>query len=432
MSKKTNQNLPKPEHFDLETEMAFLGTILVSGSHANEVMNDLTDITPEMFYLKIHQQIFFIFVVLWQSNSEISTNTVVDYAKQFDIEGVDQYFILSLACKSSLLWNAKSGANIIKRMHTERNIIALSQNIENLAKNEAQMENNILEIEKEISLFKNEKEGVKIESMNESLDNWLKAKKESPKPILEFGLSEFKEKNISMSEGHLVILAARPKVGKTSLSLVTALNVCQEKRVLYFSLEMTKMEILDRLIAYKAQISPSITNHFGEQTHSQDKILEAINQLKKDKIDIISDPTMDIWRINSICKRENKKSKIGLIVIDQLSHIKTNGQFDNRQNNIAAYDYIVKNLKSLALEIECPIILLHQINRTAESRDDKKPQVQDLKDCGTIEECADLILLMSKDEKKINKQVYISIVNRHGSACELNLNWDKKLAKIQT
>lgn len=433
MSKKTTQTLPKPEHFDLETEMAFLGSILVSGSHANKVMDKLTDITYEMFYTKFHQQVFLIFVMLWQTNSEISTITVVDYAKQFDIEGVDQYSILSLAAKSSLLSGMKAGEDIIKRMHSERNIIALSQNIQNLAKNEAQMENNVLEIEKEIDIFKNQKEGIQIKSMSNLLDNWLNTKEEDPKPATSFGLSEFEEKNVSMSEGHLVILAARPKVGKTSLSLVASLNICQTKKVLYFSLEMTEMEILDRIIAYKANLNPSITSYFGkDQTHSKKEILEAIQELKKDKIDIIADPTIDIWRINSICKRENKKEKLGLIVIDQLSHIKTNGQFDNRQNNIAAYDYIVKNLKALALETKCPIMLLHQINRAVENRDDKKPQMQDLKDCGTVEECADLLLLMSKDEKKTENQVHISVVNRHGSSCEINLNWDKKLAKINS
>ena len=434
MSKKTTQTLPKPEHFDLETEMAVLGSILVSCNHANEVMDTLSEIiTYEMFYTKFHQQVFLIMTFLWKSNSDISLITMLDHAKEFEIEGVDGKSILILASKSFLLGSTIQGAKIIKRMHTERNIIALTESIQNLAKTESHMESQILEIEKEIDTFKNQKEGIQIKSMSNQLDNWLKIKEEDPKPRISFGLSEFEEKKVSMSEGHLVILAARPKVGKTSLSLVASLNVSQTKKVLYFSLEMTEMEILDRIIAYKANLNPSITSYFGkDQTHSKKEILEAIQELKKDKIDIIADPTIDIWRINSICKRENKKEKLGLIVIDQLSHIKTNGQFDNRQNNIAAYDYIVKNLKALALETKCPIMLLHQINRAVENRDDKKPQMQDLKDCGTVEECADLLLLMSKDEKKTENQVHISVVNRHGSSCEINLNWDKKLAKINS
>ena len=156
-----------------------------------------------------------------------------------------------------------------------------------------------------------------------------------------------------------------------------------------------------------------------------DAFSKAIEKFRELNFNVFAESST-IWEILNIVKRENLKSKIDLIVIDQLSFIQTEGKF-SKSTKVQEYDYIVRQLKMLARDLKIPIILLTQLNREVEKRGDEMPRLADIKDSGGIEETSDMIFLIHKKDDKAN--VYIT--SRHEAGGKFDLKWNVKLAKFE-
>jgi replicative DNA helicase len=439
MSKKLIK-LAKTPHFDEKTEQTLIGSILVSGTHKNEVMDAVTEIVDSaMFYFEKHQHIFYFMEILWRAEKEISPISIIDLAKlgEKDLTLDD---LLKIVATSSLAASAKEAAQIIRRMDSERKILAICEDALEKAQTENHLESRLEEIKNTIEKFELKKDGVEIKSSKNMFKGFLAQKletasKENFKPSILSGISQLDIENAIFKKGNLVTIAGRPGSGKTALAAILIDNFCQKNlNSLFFSLEMTEEQMTERMYAFKAQISPTVVQNYGL------KGSEGSTRMHKEKLEMaeaywenttyqaVFNCKMDIFKLIRDIKIAYKKKPLDIVLIDQLSEI-TTGKLFNLKDTILIREYVVSNLKKLALELDIPIILLHQLSREADKRDNKIPQNSDLKDSGSVEEKSDMIWLLHKDEDKGNYKIFIT-KNRNGKISKVELKWDTKLARI--
>ena len=211
------------------------------------------------------------------------------------------------------------------------------------------------------------------------------------------GFSVFDEKTSGFHPSDLIILAARPSMGKTAFALNIALTMAarEEKGVLLFSLEMSSAQLLQRLLAIQSGIGlQKIRNGFLTDDE-WGKIAIACGQLSEAKIHIADTPSVNVLEIRSIARKLKAMGRLDAIVIDYLQLIKGTGKGDNRQQEISD---ISRSLKGIARELDVPIIALSQLSRAPEQRADRRPMLSDLRESGAIEQDADMVIFLYRDD----------------------------------
>ena len=250
------------------------------------------------------------------------------------------------------------------------------------------------------------------------------------------GFKHFDEMTSGFHPSDLVILAARPSMGKTAFALNLALNAAMkaEKGVLVFSLEMSSSQLLQRLLAIEAGIGlQKIRNGFlGEDDWG--KLGIASGKLANAEINIADVPNVNVLEIRSIARRLKAAGKLDMILIDYLQLIKgTSGKSDNRQQEISD---ISRSLKGIARELDIPIIALSQLSRAPEQRADRRPMLSDLRESGAIEQDADMVVFLYRDdyyndesEQKGITEVIIG-KQRNGPVGTVNLKFFHEITKF--
>ncbi|WP_300357688.1 replicative DNA helicase [Fusobacterium sp.] len=211
------------------------------------------------------------------------------------------------------------------------------------------------------------------------------------------GFVNFDEKTSGFNPSDLIILAARPSMGKTAFALNLALNAAMrgEKSVLIFSLEMSSSQLLQRLLAVQSGIGlQKIRNGFLEEDE-WGRLGIASGQLAESHINIADLPNVNVLEIRAMARRLKAMNKLDMIVIDYLQLIKGTGKGDNRQQEISD---ISRSLKGIARELNIPIIALSQLSRAPEQRADRRPMLSDLRESGAIEQDADMVVFLYRDD----------------------------------
>ena len=211
------------------------------------------------------------------------------------------------------------------------------------------------------------------------------------------GFANFDEKTSGFNPSDLVILAARPSMGKTAFALNLALNAAMKggKSVLIFSLEMSSSQLLQRLLAVQSGIGlQKIRNGFLEE-EEWGRLGIASGQLAESHINIADVPNVNVLEIRAMARRLKAMNKLDMIVIDYLQLIKGTGRGDNRQQEISD---ISRSLKGIARELNIPIIALSQLSRAPEQRADRRPMLSDLRESGAIEQDADMVVFLYRDD----------------------------------
>lgn len=211
------------------------------------------------------------------------------------------------------------------------------------------------------------------------------------------GFSNFDEKTSGFNPSDLVIIAARPSMGKTAFALNLALNAVSKdkKSVLVFSLEMSSSQLLQRLLAVQSGIGlQKIRNGFLED-EEWGRLGIASGQLATYDLNIADLPNVNVLEIRAIARRLKAMGKLDMIVIDYLQLIKGTGKGDNRQQEISD---ISRSLKGIARELDIPIIALSQLSRAPEQRADRRPMLSDLRESGAIEQDADMVVFLYRDD----------------------------------
>ncbi|MGL4357888.1 replicative DNA helicase [Cetobacterium sp.] len=387
----------------LEAERSVLGGIFLKPDIFSEVIEIIYSAD---FYKMAHKIIFEVMQEVYNSGESIDPIIVMDRLKRkdkFDDIGGEAIFyeiIEEVPTAANILTYAK----IIKEKATLRKLGDIGTKIVEMTYEGYEDVDTILD-KAEGMIFKvaESKESKDIISLKEVVTNEFERLEQllQNKGVttgISSGFKHFDEMTSGFHPSDLVILAARPSMGKTAFALNLALNAAMKagKGVLVFSLEMSSSQLLQRLLAIEAGIGlQKIRNGFlGEDDWG--KLGIASGKLANAEINIADVPNVNVLEIRSIARRLKAAGRLDMILIDYLQLIKgTSGKSDNRQQEISD---ISRSLKGIARELDIPIVALSQLSRAPEQRADRRPMLSDLRESGAIEQDADMVVFLYRDD----------------------------------
>lgn len=394
----------KTEPHNLEAEQSVLGAAFMSKSALQKVCEDLSS---ESFYLDAHSKIYDVIKELYNTNVAVDITTVTDRLKSKKLlkQIGDVDYLLEIVNSVPTASNVDYYINIVNEKAILRNLISTATSIVSEAyMGDATINETLDDAERKIlGVVKNRKSG-EFKPIQEALTNAqlnLEKLSESGGEItgIPSGFYDLDKVTTGFHENELIILAARPGMGKTAIVLNIVVNVAlaTKKNVAVFNLEMNAEQLAMRMISSAGQID-GYKIRTGKLEHSDWKrVNEAISQLAETNIKIDDTPGITIGEIRAKCRRLAVTEKgLSLIVIDYLQLVSTTSKYaGNRQQEVAE---ISRALKTLALELKVPIIACAQLSRAVEGREDKRPLMSDLRESGSIEQDADIVAFLYRDD----------------------------------
>lgn len=389
---------------DIEAEQAVLGSII----EYNELADDIIGIiTYKDFYSESHQHIFKAIIELSEENKPIDEILIADKLKENEkLEGCGgMAYIIELVDCAPSSGNIVYYAHIIKDHSILRDIIETSKDIAQKSRDPQQSVSEILkEAEKRISeiSLKTEKK-----SCNHIKDILLKSfgkleelsENKSSITGIPSGFIKIDEYLHGFQPSDLIILAARPSIGKTAIALNIANYASKWSEikgcVLIFSMEMSEEQLSLRMLSSESKVpfEKIVTGKLEQE--DWDKIAMSTEKLSMTNLHINDSPNLSPFEVSNICKNINKKNKVSMVVIDYLQLMRSNGIYKSREQEISE---ISRSMKGIAKEMNIPIIALSQLNRKVEERKDKRPQLSDLRESGSLEQDADIVMFLYRDE----------------------------------
>ena len=389
----------------IELEEVVLGALMID----NESLSDTIDsLQPEYFYKPDHQKIFEAIVNLFNNSKPVDILTVSEELKRMDaLESVGgMLYISQLTNNISSSSNTEFHARIIAEKFIKRSLISISNNIIGDAFNDTIDIFDLLNTAEE-KLF-TVTEGTLRKSYDKmstlikgALDNIeILRQKEDGLSGVPSGFSKLDRVTSGWQKSDLVIVAARPGMGKTAFALTMARNIAitHETAIGFFSLEMSSEQLVSRLIASEAELSASKLRRGDLQDFEMVQLHEKIKQLSEAQIYIDDTPALTIFELRAKARRLVKNHNVGIIVIDYLQLMSAGGKAGNREQEIST---ISRSLKGIAKELKIPVIALSQVNRGVESRTgvgSKRPMLSDLRESGAIEQDADIVTFIYRPE----------------------------------
>ena len=418
----------------LEAEQSVLGSMLIDSRCVSDVIGM---VRPEEFYLQQNRDIFETIYSMFNFSQPIDPVTVLDKMKErgvFDEKTTLEYF-KQLMDITPTAANVAQYCAIVHDKALLRSIDQAAAEIQESVQVGTGPAASILEnAEKKIYALSHGNTGQTLEHIGTILlkvfDRLTElAESGNAFPGLSSGLRDLDQKINGLNKSDLMLIAARPGMGKTSMALNIALNVAKKYdiTVAFFSLEMSREQLAMRLIANESFVDNQklATGQLSEDEWG--KIGLAASALSQTDIRVDDNPAITVAEMNAKCRRLDK---LGLVVIDYLQLMTSSGQRnasgENRQQIVAD---ISRSLKIMAKELQVPVVCLSQLSRANESRQDKRPMLSDLRESGAIEQDADEVLFLYRDdyynENSEEKNVAECIIakNRHGETGTVKLQW---------
>lgn len=389
----------------IELEEAVLGALMID----NESLSDTIDsLQPEYFYKPDNQKIFEAIINLFNSSKPVDILTVSEELKRMgDLETVGgMLYISQLTNNVSSSSNTEFHARIIAEKFIKRSLISISNNIIGDAFNDTIDIFDLLNTAEE-KLF-NVTEGTLRKSYDKmsilikgALDNIeVLRQKEDGLSGVPSGFTKLDRVTSGWQKSDLVIIAARPGMGKTAFALSMARNIAinHDKAIGFFSLEMSSEQLVSRLIASEAELSASKLRRGDLKDYEMVQLHEKIKQLSDAQIFIDDTPALTVFELRAKARRLVKNHNVEIIIIDYLQLMSAGGNAGNREQEIST---ISRSLKGIAKELKIPVIALSQVNRGVESRTgtgSKRPMLSDLRESGAIEQDADIVTFIYRPE----------------------------------
>jgi len=422
---------------NIEAEQSLLGCLLLDKDAMTKVSDTLR---AEDFYREIHSELYDAMVSLYSKHQPIDlltlTNELQERGKLEFVGGRSYVVELSTVVPSAA--HITHYANIISRKATLRRLIQSASDIVEESYVESKDVDVILD-ESEQKLFSVSQRYLKhvfipiqtlLGDAFERIDQLHKHKGQLRG--IATGFSDLDHYLAGLQRSDLVILAARPSIGKTTLALDIIRNVARTTPVGLFTIEMSREEVTDRFLAAEAGVSlwKMRTGRLSSEGEFNDfdKIATALDSLAKTKIFIDDSSGPTVLQMRAMARRLQAEHGLGLIVVDYLQLIRSNKNYDNPVQQITE---ISRNLKGLARELNIPVLALSQLSRAVESRPDQRPKLSDLRDSGSIEQDADVVMFIYREdkvkrdsEKKNVAEIMIS-KHRNGPTGEVELYFDE-------
>lgn len=385
---------------NLDAERSVLGALLL---HTDAVV-DVTFLKPEDFYLPRHQQVFQ--AILATYNARSATDPIVvgeELSRQGKLEeigGHEQLMDLmeGVITAAGVVYHAE----IVREKAIARRLLETCLDVARRAyDNESEAKELLDEAERkifEISGMDKSGDAVSIADVLQKTFEKIDRLREREGRLTGLATEyyDFDDMTGGLQPGELVIIAARPSMGKTTFALNLTERVSNfGKGIAFFSLEMSNQQVIQNMLCCRAQIDGGAMRK-GRITDQQYKRLqEEAAKLYETPIFIDDTPGISITQLRAKARRLKQKHGVDMIVVDYLQLMTGGGRFESRQQEISA---ISRGLKSVARELSVPVLALSQLNRDVENRDDHRPRMSDLRESGAIEQDADVILLLHRDD----------------------------------
>ena len=421
-----------PPH-SVEAEQSVLGSILLD----KEAMISVSEtLVPEDFYKEAHKVIYESMLKLYNSQSEIDLITLTDELRDQgyldDIGGIA--YITSLSTVVPTTSNIKYYVNIVKEKSISRQLISAANDIINLGYDGSAKVEYVLEnAEKKIFDISQERATNDFQPINQVISEALSMleklyEEKNDVTGLTTGFRDLNKKINGLQRSDLLLIAARPAMGKTAFALNLVQNAALkgDASVAVFSLEMSKEQLVQRMIASQSTVELKKIKTGTLADNDWPRITDGMAILSGAKIHIDDTPGIKISELRSKCRKLKIEKGLDLVLIDYLQLMEGEGQNESRQQEIAN---ISRSLKILAKELDCPVVALSQLSRAPEQRADHRPMLSDLRESGSIEQDADIVMFLYRDEyynpdtEKKNIGEVIVAKNRHGETGTVELVW---------
>ena len=418
----------------VEAEQAVLGSMLIDARCVPEVIDQLR---PDDFYVKQNREIYETIYSMFNYSLTIDPVTVLENMKQNGVydENTSRGYLLQLMDTTPTAANVKEYIGILKDKTLLRRVAETAGELTVLIQQGTETGQDVLEAaEQRIYAIRQGRAAQGLTPISQVLlDVYARleelAASDSAIPGLSTGLTDLDRAISGLNKSDLILLAARPGMGKTSMALNILLEAGKKsgKNVVFFSLEMSREQLALRLISSECFVDNKklVTGNLAPE--DWEKIMVATESLNRSHILIDDDSTVSVADILAKCRRVDN---LGLVIIDYLQLMQSAGgrQYsgENRQQVVSD---ISRALKIMAKELDVPVICLSQLSRANEKRDDKRPMLSDLRESGAIEQDADIVMFLYRegyyDKETPNPNLAECIIakNRHGETRTVELQW---------
>lgn len=390
----------------IEVEMAVLGAMMLRGESVSEVIQ-LLENQKDVFYKEAHRKIFSAMLAIYQRNEPIDHISVAEELRRRGLleEIGSAFYLTELSKQVTAPAHIETYCRIILEKSLARHLIETSTNIINDCYAEGRdafeliddAERKILSITeshiKRSSITLNEA----VKSVFELIDK-IQDEHEGITGV-PTGFTELDRLTGGLQPSDLIILAARPSVGKTALALNMARNAAIEGRkgVAIFSLEMSVTQLVLRMLCSEARVDMHLVRTGKLPEDQWSRLTSHIGKLGAAKIFIDDTPSLSILELRAKARRLKEQHKIDFVIIDYLQLMQANRSMESREREIST---ISRSLKALAKELDIPILALSQLNRAVEQRTNKLPQLSDLRESGSLEQDSDVVLFIHREREE--------------------------------
>lgn len=424
---------------NLEAERSVLGSLLFSSEAFDEVIQH---IQSRCFYTDAHRRIFQCIHDMYEKG--VRALDVVTLAhelqKQGDFEEIGGAAYLNEIMGSvPHAAHAEYYAKIVRDAWLQRSLIeACTDSLREAYHGTEDVEEILAKAEKRIFGIVEQQENIDKIDISNILDAtfqriYERMDQEGSVSGLHTGFHALDDYTSGFQPSELIVLAARPSMGKTALVCNFAMAVSQaEKGVLLFSLEQSKIELAERLLCIQAKISGHKLRQGELDEFEQSMLMEAAEKMRKTHIFIDDQSGRTMSQISAIARRLKRRARLDIVIIDYLQLIETEDKAMPREQQIAS---ITRRLKFLAKDLDIPVIALAQLNRGVEQREDKRPRLSDLRESGAIEQDADIVMFLHRPEAydpedRPGEADLIIAKNRSGPIGTVELTWLREMLKF--
>lgn len=430
-----------PPH-SMEAERSVLGASMLS----EDALSDVVEVVrPEDFYDQNHKEIYEAILALHRKSAPVDVLTVSEELKSrnsLTMVGGRSY-VASLSSSTPTTSNAQEYAKIVSEKAAIRRLIKTADDIVTKGYDGGLDANQMMEYAEqgifEISQSRQKGKYTHIqEALLANIDAIDKASQmEGGLTGITTGFADIDAKTSGLQKSDLIILAARPAMGKTAFALSLARNAAVKGKasVLIFSMEMAKEQLSQRLLSMESKVELQKLKTGKLERRDWDDINVAMDILSNSNIHIDDTAGISIMEMKSKCRRLKAEKGLDLVIIDYLQLMNPEGKSDSRTQEISV---ISRNLKLLARELNCPVLVLSQLSRAPEQRTDHRPMLSDLRESGSIEQDADIVIFLYRDEyynkettEKPGECEVIIAKHRSGSTGTIDVSWIERYTQFK-
>lgn len=385
----------------IEAERSVLGSMILDRDTIDVVNQSIRE---EDFYFDAHKKIHSAIMDLFLANKPVDLITLTDKLREsntLELIGGIQY-VSDLTQDLSTTANVKYYCEIVEKKSTLRKLIKASSDIaDNCYEGSDSLDNIIDFAEKSIFDITQKKSSDGLDDIRNILIDSLKnmeemAMSDGSLTGITTGFIDLDNKTSGLQKSDLVLVAARPSMGKTAFSVNLAVNAALKANasVAIFSLEMSKNQLIQRMLSSESHIELQNIIH-GNLDGSWEKIIETMGVLSEKNIHVDDTPGISLAEMKAKCRKMKMEKGLDIVLIDYLQLMSGDGRSESRQQEIST---ISRGLKALAKEMDCTVVALSQLSRAPELRSDHRPILSDLRESGAIEQDADIVMFLYRDE----------------------------------